>query len=319
MAAPVVIGESTSLSVLASRINAEHREAETAARTAIEHARNVGELLLEAKERLQHGQWLHWLAQNCDVKERQARNYMHLAENWTTIQAKSAPGADLTVKGALRLLQEPKQDSHERQQVSKCRLLSDESVYQRRALCETWWNLQATYVLFFKAVGWPTDRIADFLGISESADVAPIIKPNPPARAREEFVEVFPGLDQASYRDAVWCRIHCWLERANSSAASSADDQSLLDVKADLEETARHHWREYERLTQFAYVKLEDEYTFNVANVCVDHDARLAVGIDRDQPGETAWAERRASLWPLACWVETELARTELEPATTGA
>ena len=45
---------------------------------------------------------MKWLGENCQVSERQARHYMQIAENWTAIEEKNAPGADLTIKGALR-------------------------------------------------------------------------------------------------------------------------------------------------------------------------------------------------------------------------
>lgn len=89
---------------LAQRINAEHQAATNKAREAIDHARRAGELLLEAKAACKHGEWLSWLKSNCSVGERQARNYIKLAKGWNAIQSKSAPGADLTIKGALRLL-----------------------------------------------------------------------------------------------------------------------------------------------------------------------------------------------------------------------
>ena len=94
------------LADLATEIDQAHGRAVAAAATAIEHARRCGELLMQAKARIGHGGFLAWLESNCIVKERQARNYMRLAEHWAAIEAKtkSAPGADLTIKGALRLI-----------------------------------------------------------------------------------------------------------------------------------------------------------------------------------------------------------------------
>jgi 16S rRNA G966 N2-methylase RsmD len=91
------------LSALARKIDAEHRQVEAATLSAILHARNAGQLLLEAKGRLRHGEWLPWLAANCEVKERQARNYMRIAERWELI-ANRQRAADLSVRGALELM-----------------------------------------------------------------------------------------------------------------------------------------------------------------------------------------------------------------------
>lgn len=90
------------LPTLAAGINEAHEQAVGAARTAIEHARQCGEMLLAAKAKVKHGEWLPWLEKNCRVKERQARNYMRVAENWGLIE-KSAPDADLTIAEAARI------------------------------------------------------------------------------------------------------------------------------------------------------------------------------------------------------------------------
>jgi len=89
---------------LAGQINEHHARATEAARTALEHARECGAILIQAKAQVGHGGFLAWLAANCRVGERQARRYMRVAENWPAIEAKSDAMSDLTVTGALRLL-----------------------------------------------------------------------------------------------------------------------------------------------------------------------------------------------------------------------
>ena len=49
---------------LASDINREHQFAFGKAREALEHARRAGELLIQAKAGVPHGEWLPWLAAN---------------------------------------------------------------------------------------------------------------------------------------------------------------------------------------------------------------------------------------------------------------
>jgi Protein of unknown function (DUF3987)/Protein of unknown function (DUF3102) len=58
---------------LAARIESEHQAAHRAARTAIEHALECGQLLLEAKASVGHGGWLPWIEANLSFGERQAR------------------------------------------------------------------------------------------------------------------------------------------------------------------------------------------------------------------------------------------------------
>ncbi len=91
------------LTTLAGEINREHDQAITAARTALEHARACGELLIQAKTQVGHGGFLEWLEANCRVKPRQSQKYMKLAREWPTIEAKCEFDAHLTIDGALAL------------------------------------------------------------------------------------------------------------------------------------------------------------------------------------------------------------------------
>ena len=96
------------LATLGSEINDLHDRVVEAARTAVEHARECGELLNQAKAQIAHGGFQEWLQANCRVKPRQAQNYMRLAREWPAIEAKCAPSAHLTIAGALQLILEPK-------------------------------------------------------------------------------------------------------------------------------------------------------------------------------------------------------------------
>jgi hypothetical protein len=92
---------------LSARINAAHAEARTAAQSALTHAREAGELLIEAKARLPHGEWLPWLGANCpDIAERTAQTYMRIAREWNRLNP--SRGTDLPLREARRLLADPK-------------------------------------------------------------------------------------------------------------------------------------------------------------------------------------------------------------------
>lgn len=65
---------------LADQINEQHRLALKAAQSAIHHARQAGELLIEAKQQIKHGEWIPWLEANCEVGPRQAQKYMRLVK-----------------------------------------------------------------------------------------------------------------------------------------------------------------------------------------------------------------------------------------------
>jgi len=97
-----------SLADLAARIRAEHEATAIAIKRGLEHATNAGNLLIEAKAQLaQHGQWLPWLRDHCQVPERTASHYMRLARHAHELGAKSATVADLTVREAVALITKP--------------------------------------------------------------------------------------------------------------------------------------------------------------------------------------------------------------------
>jgi len=97
---------SNSLTVLAARINAEHDAMVAAARSAVAHGMNVGDMLLKAKGQVEHGQWMRWLQANCRVSARSARRCMQLAEQRAKIESEMATVANLTLNHATALLGE---------------------------------------------------------------------------------------------------------------------------------------------------------------------------------------------------------------------
>jgi hypothetical protein len=76
---------------------------------SLQHAIAAGELLIEAKAQLKHGEWLPWLRDKCRIPERTARMHMRLAANRALIEAQIGDGvADLSIRGAIALLATPK-------------------------------------------------------------------------------------------------------------------------------------------------------------------------------------------------------------------
>jgi hypothetical protein len=92
-----------SLADLAARIKVEHEAATGAFKRSIEHAIAAGELLIEAKKRLEHGEFGPWLASH-GIPSRTARLYMRLAKNRPIIEAQNGNVADLSLRGALEIL-----------------------------------------------------------------------------------------------------------------------------------------------------------------------------------------------------------------------
>jgi hypothetical protein len=67
------------VTTLAVRIRQELEATRTSLVQAVEHAITAGELLIEAKQQVKHGEWLPWLTENCEISERTAQAYMKLA------------------------------------------------------------------------------------------------------------------------------------------------------------------------------------------------------------------------------------------------
>jgi hypothetical protein len=100
---------SNSLADLAARIRAEHDAAGGALKRSLQHAIAAGELLLEAKDQLKHGQWLPWL-ESCGISERTAQRYIRLVHNRKAIETKSDKMSDLSVSGALAMITAPRDE-----------------------------------------------------------------------------------------------------------------------------------------------------------------------------------------------------------------
>jgi hypothetical protein len=58
---------------LSEQVNNEHRQVKECVIKGAQHAVRAGELLWQAKRKAGHGQWLEWIAENCEFSERTAR------------------------------------------------------------------------------------------------------------------------------------------------------------------------------------------------------------------------------------------------------
>lgn len=91
------------LNNLVVSINEEHSKAAECMWAGVQHAIRAGELLIEAKSQVEHGQWLPWLEANCEFSERTAQGYMRLAKELPKLDAeKRNRVADLTFRDALK-------------------------------------------------------------------------------------------------------------------------------------------------------------------------------------------------------------------------
>ena len=80
----------------------------------------IGRRLKEAKEMLNHGEWLPWLARETDIKERQAQRYIKIFEEYGAAQlglfgpeTNATTLSDLPISKALLLLSVPESEREE--------------------------------------------------------------------------------------------------------------------------------------------------------------------------------------------------------------
>ncbi|MCB1719079.1 MAG: DUF3102 domain-containing protein [Candidatus Competibacteraceae bacterium] len=92
----------------AERINAHHDAAQAAAQSAIEHALQAGQLLIEVKASLAHGELTAWINQYCRFSARTAQAYMRLAKKMPTLDAAKAQRvAGLSLREAMKAIAAP--------------------------------------------------------------------------------------------------------------------------------------------------------------------------------------------------------------------
>ena len=88
-AVPSITVTSISCTVI-SNINEQHRLARSCAETAVRHAIRCGELLLEQKGRVEHGEFGKWIATHCEFEYSTAARYMKAAcQNSTGVEISS--------------------------------------------------------------------------------------------------------------------------------------------------------------------------------------------------------------------------------------
>jgi Protein of unknown function (DUF3102) len=98
---------SNSLTDLAFRIRKYHEATVASLKSTIESAMNAGDLLIEAKAKLKHGQWQVWLKDHCAIPSRTARHYMRLANARASLTDENGNMPFSTINEAIEALAPP--------------------------------------------------------------------------------------------------------------------------------------------------------------------------------------------------------------------
>jgi hypothetical protein len=94
------------LAPLAKKINASHQKYLTSVRTSLEHARDTGLLLIEARDKLKAaGQsWGRWVQENCKFTISMAQRYVRIADHYHKLVEEGVDVAALSLTAALKLV-----------------------------------------------------------------------------------------------------------------------------------------------------------------------------------------------------------------------
>ena len=90
---------------LAQEINREHVAVKAALRDSVLHAEVAGRWLIQAKEKLKHGEWETWVDEHTDVSPRTVRMYMQVARELPKMdEAKRQRVADLNLRQVVEII-----------------------------------------------------------------------------------------------------------------------------------------------------------------------------------------------------------------------
>jgi hypothetical protein len=93
----------------ATRVNELQGEIVRSAQNMVQYAIEIGNILVEVKKSLGHGEFLPWVANNCDFRIRMAQNYMRLSEN---AQRVAHLEGVTSLREVLKYLEEPKPEKN---------------------------------------------------------------------------------------------------------------------------------------------------------------------------------------------------------------
>lgn len=156
----------TTLPLLADKINEHYEQAESHAKSAVDHAYECGLALIEAKAQCGHGEWLPWLEKYTVVSKRTAQAWMQIAANPELV--KSATAAHLTLRDTIKQLSKPKipafssLDKMTPEERHEC-VAKGDSVHAN----EVRHSVLQTFVLILSADGMTIEDIAEYLLVSE--------------------------------------------------------------------------------------------------------------------------------------------------------
>ena len=245
------------LEALAADINQAHAEAQAYASKAVERALVAGDLLIQAKARVAHGQWLPWLKTHCHaISTRTIQDYMRVARE---LPPEKRSAAHLpSVREALRLVagepdREPITGSLFEALPSPTPVVKSViPLWERKApadvaaMLRQWPDMRLTACAYLDSDGIDVPPMARLLGISEQEVLGAIDPQLPPIMGIEKDDYSLTEDMQRVARHL----IATWQGNACLNAAYWARQANRPDLIAPLESQARGLDRKARRLAQ---------------------------------------------------------------------
>lgn len=127
---------STIARTLAASIRHEHEQVHHAIAAGLQHAREAGRLLVEARDQIAHGGWIRFVEQDCGLSRSTAAGYVRVHERWRELEPYVQRAAHLPLRRALALLAEPRQEPAAVPSLEHAMQLQDEDGDDRDQLAE---------------------------------------------------------------------------------------------------------------------------------------------------------------------------------------
>jgi hypothetical protein len=96
-----------SLAELASKVNDEHKHLKQCIIKGAHHAVRAGQLLWHVKRTMRHGDFMDWVAENCEFSQSTANTYMKVADALPAL-ANSQRIENLTLTAAIKMISDLK-------------------------------------------------------------------------------------------------------------------------------------------------------------------------------------------------------------------
>ncbi|MBC7817934.1 MAG: DUF3102 domain-containing protein [Planctomycetaceae bacterium] len=309
------------LHAIADQINSSHRECESTARIMVEHAIAVGEGLLRAKELIGHGGFGSWLSENTKISDRQARRYMTLARELParlTDEANRSRTSDLTIAGALRLIDEG--------DISPDSILRHPLV-RRKELVLAWPDIRWSRFTSFEAAGYTPGEIASIFDLSQDEVATELDRlRSPQVPDRSDWLRANLG-DVTDYESSIANDLIAQRAHIFGNAASSAErDLGKPQVAKRLRAQAADLFKSVceigsLNINEEACAHLCDRFGLEsdgsssrcvviALHVCAMSDIRSALGLEASRPMDELFRESLA--------LQVEIAAMARESAETG-